>query len=147
MTIDKQLRLHVEAQLSSDQSVNSNDILVAVKDGVVTLGGRVPTVTDQVAFWHQSQAAESAVRGLWDVKGINAIEIRPTINPIDVGQEIHTAFQRHAKLPSIKAHVEVSDATMRLTGEAHCWQREDAENAARSTPGVSRVQNDICLRV
>ena len=52
MTPEKQLRFDVEAQLSLDPSVDSNDIQVAVVNGVVTLRSHVPTVTDK---WNAEQ--------------------------------------------------------------------------------------------
>jgi osmotically-inducible protein OsmY len=61
---DKSLREDVLLELKWDPKISlASDIAVAVKDGVVTRSGFVPT------FW-EMDAAEKAVRRVYGVRGI-----------------------------------------------------------------------------
>lgn len=47
-----------------------------------------------------------------------------------------------------KIQVTVQDDTVTLSGEVHSWhERQDAEYAAWSAPGVKHVKNDLSLSV
>jgi osmotically-inducible protein OsmY len=126
--------------LEASVAVPASDMKVLVSDGWITLEGKV-------ALWHQSNAAEEAVRSLWGVKGIsNRIEIRPQVHAGDIWSKIHAAFKRHADLDADKVTVTVQGDTVTLTGEVHSWhERADAENAAWAAPGIRRVKNDLSL--
>jgi len=126
--------------LKSNASIPAPDIKAIVSDGWVTLEGKV-------ALWYQKNAAESAVRNLWGVKGIsNNIEIKARVYAGDVKGRIRQSFKRHANLDADKVQVGVTDGTVTLTGEVSSWhEREDAERAAWSAPGVARVQNTLSV--
>jgi osmotically-inducible protein OsmY len=127
--------------LKSNVSVPASDIRAIVNDGWVTLEGKA-------ALWYQKNAAENAVRNLWGVKGIvNNIDVRTTVYPGDVKGRIRQSFKRHANLDADKVQVSVADGTVTLAGEVSSWhEREDAEVAAWSAPGVARVQNTLSVR-
>lgn len=127
--------------LKSNVSVPASDIKTIVNDGWVTLEGKAAT-------WYQKNAAENAVRNLWGVKGIvNNIDISATVYPGDVKGRIRQSFKRHANLDADKVQVSVADGTVTLAGEVSSWhEREDAEVAAWSAPGVARVQNTLSVR-
>lgn len=63
MKSDVQVRHDVIAELDGDHSINSRQIGVTVKDGVVTLGGRVNS-------YKEKKRAVTAVNRLWGVKGV-----------------------------------------------------------------------------
>jgi osmotically-inducible protein OsmY len=77
---------------------------VTVRDGHVTLTGEVE--------WHfQKQAAEKAVKYLRGVRGIsNQITMKPRISPKDVQKRITEALHRHADLDARRVHVETRAA-------------------------------------
>lgn len=128
------------AALKASVSVPADSIKVIVRDGWITLEGKV-------AYWYQKNAAENAVRTLWGVKGItNGVEIRPQVKASDIRGKIHAAYKRHADIDASNVLVDVIDGTVTLTGRVHSWhERDDAENAAWSAPGVTRVKNDLTL--
>ncbi len=128
--------------LQSNVAVPAEHIKVVVHNGWITLEGKV-------GKWYQKKAAEQAVRHLWGVLGFtNDIEIRPTAQLGDVKGRIRSSFKRHADLDADKVKVELTDDGVILTGEVSSWQeRENAEVAAWSAQGVSRVQNMLSVRL
>ncbi|MGD0209024.1 MAG: BON domain-containing protein [Verrucomicrobiota bacterium] len=124
-------------------TVPTGAVTVTVRDGWLTLKG--------VVEWaHQKNAAEEAVQRLTGVKGINnLIIIRPKQpTPSDVNTAIMAAFERHALLDAQKIAVETSGSKVVLRGTlGSCLEREEAERAARSAPGVSEVENRIIIHV
>jgi osmotically-inducible protein OsmY len=128
--------------LQSNVSVPTNDIKAMVTDEWVTLEGKV-------AHWYQKNAAEHALRNLWGIRGVtNSIEIKPQAYAGDVRGKIHQTFKRHADMDADKVRVAVADGTVTLTGEVTSWhEKQDAEIAAWSAPGVSRVRNMLSVRL
>jgi osmotically-inducible protein OsmY len=111
-----------------------------VQGGVVTLSG-------EVDWWYQKDAAEDAVRKLAGVVlVINNITIIPTVKPQDVKDKIESAFQRNALLDARRVTVETSGAKVILRGSVRNWaEREQVEQAAWAAPGVSEVQSHITI--
>jgi len=126
-----------------DTTVPAGAVTVTVRDGWLTLKG--------VVEWaHHRNAAEEAVQRLTGVKGINNLIIikpkQPT--PSDVNTAIKAAFERHALLDAQKIIVETSGSKVVLRGTlGSCLEREEAERAARSAPGVSEVENHIIIHM
>lgn len=81
------------------------------------------------------------------VKGVtNPITVKPRITAADVKAKIESAFARHAKLDAKKIKVEATDSKVVLRRSVRSWQeREDAEQAAWSAPGVSKLENDVVV--
>jgi osmotically-inducible protein OsmY len=128
-----------------DSSVPPDAIEIRVEKGWVTLNGEVD--------WHfKKEAAEQAVRTLIGVVGIsNLIEIKPTVNADDVGQNITRALLRSSLLRSSfydpnTIKVSAQDGKIKLTGHVTTWNaRELAGAAAWSAPGAISVENDIAV--
>lgn len=124
-------------RLAWDSSVPKDGVKVTVTDGWLTLTGQVP--------WHfQHDAAAEAVRTLWGVTGVsNQISIKPSPSARDIKTDIQSALKRSWFKPE---HVDVSasNGTVTLTGKVNSWsERELAANTAWAAPGVSAVTNDI----
>lgn len=126
--------------LQSNVSIPAERIKVVVRDGWITLEG-------SVSLWHQKSAAETALHSLWGIKGItNSIKVEPTVSSGDVRGKIQSAFQRHAAIDAKNVKIDVLEGTVTLSGEVHSWhEKDDAETAAWSAPGVKHVKNNLSV--
>jgi osmotically-inducible protein OsmY len=124
--------------LEWNASVPKSRVKVLVKDGFITLSGKVE-------FYYQKNEAERAVRNLMGVKGVhNEIEVMPVVWASDVKTKIEKALERAAQVDAQRISVEAHERRVVLRGNVKTWvEREEAERAAWSAPGVADVQNDI----
>jgi osmotically-inducible protein OsmY len=127
--------------LSWDTAVPHNAIQVTLHQGWVTLSGNVE-------WRYQRDAAEAAVRRLYGVKGItNAIAVKPRAQASDVQAGIEGAFKRSAEIDAKRVHVEARNGQVTLTGTVRSLsERRQAEQAAWAAPGVVLVDDRIAVR-
>jgi osmotically-inducible protein OsmY len=115
-------------------------VRVQVQDGLVTLSG-------EVDWWYQKNAAEEAVRYLMGVVLFNnEITVKPPVKPLDVKPKIESAFRRNALLDSRRVTVETRGGWVILSGSVRNWaERAEAQWTAWAAPGVSEVENNIII--
>ncbi len=121
-------------------SVPKDNVKIMVESGWVTLSG-------EVDWEYQRQAAASAVRYLTGVTGVSdQIVIKPKISLSAVKSEIEAALKRRAKADAQKISVEVKGGDVTLTGTVHSWsERELATHSAWGTPGVRNVVDKMTV--
>jgi osmotically-inducible protein OsmY len=139
---DAQVQSDVLAELKWEPRVQSTEIGVAVKDGIVTLTGWVDSYTKR---W----AAEEAAHRVRGVKAVaNDIEVRLGTAGERTDPEIAAAavraLQWDALLVPEKIDVTVSKGWITLKGTVD-WQykKQEAERVVRNLAGVKGVSNLI----
>jgi len=126
------------AALRSELPYTADRIQVVVKEGRVTLEGKVE--------WHyQRERAESALRRIRGLKSIfNLIDVVPGVNPTEIKSQIERAFQRNAQIDARTITVEANNGAVVLRGRVRSLaERAEAEREAWSAPGVTQVENRI----
>lgn len=115
-------------------------VQVAVHHGHLTLTG-------QVRWLLQKEAAEHAVRHIRGLLGIfNHITVKPRAAQRDVQRRIVAALHHSADLDARHITVIVDNDAVTLKGTVGTWmQREAAERAAGNAPGIARVDNQIVV--
>ena len=139
---DTDLAHAVASTLTWDVQVPNETMKARVEDGWVTLEG-------EVEWQYQCNAAERAVRNLTGVRGVsNLIQLKKHASVTDVKGRIESALKRHAELDSKQISVEALDGRVTLRGKVRSYaERQDAEFAAWSAPGVSKVEDELTVQI
>ncbi|HKT20350.1 MAG TPA: BON domain-containing protein [Stellaceae bacterium] len=139
-TADDEIAQRAVKLLEWDVAVPSDAIAVKVEHGIVTLAGTVD-------WGFQRAEAEYDVRKLGGVKGVvNLIAIRPKVRAEEVRSRLNAAFERNADLEAKHLTIDVIDGKVVLAGKVASWaEREAAERAAWSVPGVTAVDDRISI--
>jgi osmotically-inducible protein OsmY len=142
---DLSLKEDVEDELQWEPSINAAEIGVAVKDGIVTLTGRVPSLTQKYA------AARAAAR----VAGVKAVanELEVGLLPADertdeeIARSVANALAWNASVPPDRIKAQVSEGWVTLEGTVDwSYQKEAAGRAVRYLRGVRGITNKIVVK-
>lgn len=140
-TSDDEIASRAIDVLSWDSVVPSEAIQVTVRDGLVTLTGKVH-------WFYQKSSAERDVRNLSGVRSVvNNIEVEPHAKADNVKKKIEAALKRHAEIEAKDVRVTVrDDDEVLLEGKVRNWEEKFAvENAAWSAAGVKNVKDQLTI--
>lgn len=139
-TSDAEIAQRILDIFAWDVTIPDRTLSVKVEHGWVTLTG--------VVDWHyQREAARKAAGKIGGVKGIsNLVEVKLHPSPEEVRERILAAFKRSSEVDANSINVTIEGNTVRLGGKVHAWsERQVAERAAWSAPGVANVVDNIIL--
>lgn len=144
MVSDTQLRHDVEAELDWDARIDSRQIGVAVKNGVVALTGHVGSYLER-------RAAEEAAQSVEGVKAVaNDIVIELPFDTkrtdAEVAESAVQALQANVAVPANAVKVYVRDGWVTLEGQVGTWHEKNAAEVALSgLRGIKGLSNNIAI--
>ena len=145
MKTDATIQKDVIDELKWCPSVAHEHIGVAVKDGVVTLSGYVPSYIEK-------STSEKAAQRVAGVKAIvEKIEVRYPGSYYrgdeDIATMILNAFKWNVQIPEDRIRVKVSKGWVTLSGEVEWeYQKIAAEDAVKPLAGVLGVTNFVDIK-
>lgn len=145
MKSNEELYKDVVEKLTFDHWLHANNVIVGVKDGVVTLTGTVDTYND---IW----AIEEAVKTVRGVKAIvNELKVKlpdsHKRSDAEIAQAIVNAWKWNVLVPEEDVKAVVEDGIVTLTGEVKWnFQREEAEQSIRRLMGIKSIINLIKVK-
>lgn len=140
-----QIQKDVMDELKWEPSLSASEIGVAVKNGVVTLSGRVDS-------YYKKLIAERAAKRVAGVKAVAEdiqVGISPTYRKSDaeIADAIVSVLKWHAAVQEEKIKIKVEDGIVRLEGEVEWgYQRTNAQSAIEHLTGVRSVINLISVK-
>lgn len=145
MKTDYQVQAAVMEELKWDPSLNASQIGVAVKDGVVTLSGKVD-------FFSHKRAAEKAAKRVAGVKAVaEDIQVGSSIGntktDTEIAEVVLNALKWHTGVQEEKIKIKVEDGYVTLEGEVDWgFQGFNAKSAIENLAGVRGVINLITVK-
>ncbi len=130
----------MEHALSWNTSVPQDRVKLTVEKGWVTLSGELD--------WNfQRRAVERMIRPLKGVAGItDNIRLKTLPLPVNLSHRIEEALTRQATREAKRIEIELDGSVVTLRGRVHSWaEKNAAEGATWSAPGVSRVNNELTV--
>lgn len=145
MKTDIQIQNDVLDELKWEPFLNSSEIGVAVKNGVVTLTGIVDMYSKKIY-------AEKAAKRVSGVKAIAEdiqVGVSPTYRKTDteIAEAVVNALKWHTAVQEDKIRIKVEDGVVKLEGEVEWeYQRVAAKTAIQYLTGVRAVSNLITVK-
>lgn len=145
MKTDNQIQNDVIEELKWEPTLNSSEIGVAVKNGIVTLSGQVDTYAKKLA----AEKATKKVSGVRAVaEGIH-VGISPSYRKTDteIAEAVLNALRWHTAVQHEEIKIKVENGIVSLEGEVEWeFQKNNARLAIENLTGVRSVINLIRVK-
>lgn len=145
MKTDTQLQLDVNAELAWDPAIQSADISVTVKDGIVTLAGHVGSYAEKM----DAQRATLRVAGVKALAAEMDVKLGgdSTRQDVDIARSAKNVLEWTTYLPNDSVKVTVESGWVTLSGEVNWeYQRQSAASAVRYLKGVKGVYDQVVIK-
>jgi osmotically-inducible protein OsmY len=142
---DKDIQMTVLRELEWEPQVQSTEIGVSVKDGVVTLSGFV----DSYIKKYNAERAAKRVQGVKAVANDLAVKLPSSSERTDedIARAAVQALEWRITVPRDRIKVTVRDGWITLEGDVDWqYQKEAAESAVRYLSGVKGVTNLVTVK-
>lgn len=144
MKTNAELQKDVQDAIKWEPLLNSAEIGVIVKNGIVTLTGTVDSYAKKLQAEHATKNV-SGVKILVEDIEVKLPDPRSKTD-VEIAGEIIAAFNANSFIPQEKITVKVENGWVDLDGEVS-WEyiRDITENAIRYLPGVKGIYNNIII--
>lgn len=136
---DRDILVAIETESEFDPAVDGRLVDVNVKDGIVTLTGKVDNLLAR------DRAAEVAGA----IRGVRSVSNQVVVDPIarsdkELQQAVNLALARNPTTESFQIDASVNNGVVLITGKADSWAERDlATVVTKSIPGVREVRNKV----
>ncbi len=145
MRADAEIQKDVMAQLKWEPILNSAEIGVSVKDGVVTLTGIVDS-------YYKKTCADLAAKKVLGVRAV-AEDIQVGLSPeyrrtdTEIAEAVVAALAWHTAVQEDKIKIKVEDGVVTLDGAVDWnFQRTSAADTIKNLAGVRWINNNITIK-
>ncbi|GGB47122.1 molecular chaperone OsmY [Oceanisphaera marina] len=146
---DSIITTKVKAQLLDNEAIESGDISVETKSGVVTLSGFVAS-QEQIKGAIELAGKVEGVTSVSDkliVKGEEEQSLPEYADDAITTSAVKAKLLTDGVVPSLGVSVETHNGVVQLTGEVETReQASQAEQIAKSVDGVQSVKNDLKIK-
>jgi osmotically-inducible protein OsmY len=140
---DAEIALEVIDKLKFEPGLRAKNIIVLVKDGIVTLTGRTHTYAER----HRAEQAAKCVRGVMNVIDELVVELDLSHHRSDsdiAADVVRTLANDVVFISGGEIEVEVENGNVILTGEVNeRYQKKRATKAIRNLYGIKHITNNI----
>ena len=140
---DDEIRRSVEQRLGWNTDVDSTDVVVDVKAGMVTLSGSV------ASFWQKISAETEAEKASGVISITNKLAVVPTEKIADeiIGERIMERVDENTSADVDKVDVKVKNGEVTLSGQVLTWDAWRAVyDAAQYTNGVTQIEDMLNIK-
>ena len=145
MRNEHNLQKRVLERLDCDPAINSSHIGVAVRQGIVTLGGHVPSVGEK----RIAEIAAGQVKGVKAIVSQIAVELPGTCRTSDekIAEQASARLVSNKSVPAGRVQISVEQGTVTLRGDVDWqYQRQAAEEDLQHLDCIRHISNEIAIK-